>query len=199
MNKLSGEFLGTFFFCSVALLSSNPLAAAAALAMLIYALGYISGGHFNPAVSVAVWIRGQLDKEEMLKYCAAQAAGGVGAYLCYLVLAENLGETVKLQVPWFRAFLGETLFTFLVAFAFLHVRTARQQMGNPFSGSAIGLAHFAGASALFRFSGACNPALGLGLALAGKVPSWMIVIYLFAGLLAGAAAAIAYRLMNPND
>lgn len=201
MNKpLFAEFLGTFFFCTIALLSSNPLAAAVALAALVYALGYLSGGHFNPAVSMAVWVRGQLDKEEMLKYCAAQAAGGVAAYVCYVVLVENAGETVKLQVPWFRAFLGETLFTFLVAFIFLHVRTARQQMGNSFSGTAIGMAHYAGASALGRLSvGACNPALGLAFVLAGKVPSWMLIIYLAAGLIAGGGAAITYRLLNPND
>ena len=67
MNKLLAEFLGTFFFCAVALLSASPLAAAGALAGLGYALGYVSGGHFNPAVSLAVWMRGKMDGGEMLR------------------------------------------------------------------------------------------------------------------------------------
>lgn len=200
MTKLPAEFLGTFFFCAVALQSRSPLAAAFALTVLVYALGYLSGGHFNPAVSVAVWLRGQLEKGEMLRYAAAQAMGAVGAFLLYKLLA-NPGDTVeKLQVPAFRALLGETVFTFLVAFTFLHVRTARQQLGNAYFGASLGLAHYAGASSIGRLSaGACNPALGLAFVLAGHVPSWMILIYLPAGLIGGAAAAVTYRILNPND
>ena len=199
MNKLLAEFLGTFFFCAAALLSGNPLAAAGALAALSYALGYVSGGHFNPAVSVAVWMRGQIDRGEMFRYLAAQAVGGITGFLLYKLLAGSSPSQ-----PWegavLRTFMGESCFTFLVAFTFLHVRTARQQLGNAYSGAAIGLAHYAGASALSRVSaGACNPALGLAFALAGYVPAWMIIVYVFTGLLGGVAAAIAYRLLNPND
>ena len=200
MQKLLAEFLGTFFFCAVALLSGNPLAAGCALAVLVYALGYLSGGHFNPAVSVAVWLRGQIDRGEMLRYAAVQAAGAVAAFLLYQVLVGGVGPGLRGDAPGFRVFLGETFFTFLTAFTFLHVRTARQQLGNAWFGAALGMSHYAGASALGRLTiGACNPALGLAFALAGYVPGWMILIYLTAGVIAGAAAAVVYRLLNPND
>ena len=122
MNKLLAEFLGTFFFCAVALLSGNPLAAAGALAVTVYALGYVSGGHFNPAVSLAVWLRGQLDKGEMLRFWGAQAAGAVTAFLIYKLLGSSHDVIRKLETPAFRALLGETGFTFLVAFTFLIFR-----------------------------------------------------------------------------
>lgn len=200
MNKLLAEFLGTFFFCAVALLSGNPLAAAGTLAVTVYALGYVSGGHFNPAVSLAVWLRGQLDKGEMLRFWGAQAAGAVTAFLIYKLLGSSHDVIRKLETPAFRALLGETGFTFLVAFTFLHVRTARQQLGNAYFGAAVGLAHYAGASSIARLSaGACNPALGLAFVLAGLVPGWMILIYLLAGLIGGGAASVFYRMLNPND
>ena len=200
MNKLLAEFLGTFGFCVVALQTQNALAAAAALIAMVYGLGYVSGGHFNPAVSVAVWMRGQLDRGEMLRYCAAQALGAIAAFLFHKGLADSADVIRKLDPPAFRAFLGETCFTFLVAFTWLHVRTARQQLGNGFFGAAIGLAQFAGASALGRLSaGACNPALGLAFVLGGYLPAWMIPIHLMTGLMGGAMATIAYRLLNPND
>ncbi len=200
MNKLLAEFLGTFGFCAVALLSGSPLAAAAALAGAVYALGYISGGHFNPAVSVAVWLRGQLDKWEMLRYAAAQMLGAVAAFLLFRILAGGAVTVANTGGPWFPVFFGETFFMGFTAFVFLHVRTARQQLGNTWFGGAVGMSHYAGASALSRFSaGACNPALGFAFALAGQVPAWMIPVYLLAGVLAGAAAAVAYRILNPND
>lgn len=199
MNKLLAECLGTLFFCAVALLSGNPLPAALTLTVMTYALGYLSGGHFNPAVSVAVWMRGQIDRGEMLRYTAAQTVGAILGYLVYKLLGVNTLAISGEGAAW-RLFFGETCFTFLVAFTFLHVRTARQQLGNAYFGAAIGLAHFAGASALSRIAaGACNPALGLAFVLAGYVPTWMVLVYITSGLLAGAAASVVYRVLNPND
>jgi aquaporin Z len=200
MNKLFAEFLGTFFFCLVALMSGSAMAAAGALAAMVYALGYVSGGHFNPAVSLAVWMRGQLDRSEMLRFAGVQAAAAVAAVLMAGLLGHKAVSAGVVSFPWFRALVGETLFTFLVAFTWLHVRTARQVMGNTWFGIAVGWVHFAGASAIGHLSaGACNPALGLALVAAGHVPAWMVMIYLLAGLTGGAAAAVAYRLLNPND
>lgn len=198
-NKLLAEFLGTLFFCAVALLAGNGLPAAMALAALVYALGYLSGGHFNPAVSIAVWMRGQLDKSEMFRYLGAQVAGAVGAFILFKILSGD-SIILKQDVPGFRIFVGELCFTFLTAFTFLHVRTARQQLGNAYFGAAIGLSHLAGVSALSRLGmGACNPSLGLAFVLAGYVPAWMILVYLITGVLGGALATVLYRILNPND
>lgn len=200
MIKLLAEFLGTLFICAVALLAGNFLAVALAVAAMTYALGYLSGGHFNPAISMAVWLRGQLDKQDMLRFAAAQAAGAVGAFLLFKILHGPEAGLTAAQVPWFRGLIGESIFTFLVAFTWLHVRTARQQLGNAHYGVAVGMAHFAGASSLARLSaGACNPAIGLALVLGGAVQGSMIVVYLLSGLIGGAAAAVVYRILNPND
>jgi len=200
MNKLPAEFLGTFFFCLVALLSHSAMATAGALAALVYGLNYVSGGHFNPAVSLAVWLRGQLDRQEMLRYAGVQMVAGLLAALTARFLAGHALTAYTIDFPWFRALAGETVFTFLVAFTFLHVRTARQVAGNTWFGAAIGLAWLAGNSALGGLSGgACNPALGFAYACAAHAPPWMILVYLSAGLAGGAAAAVTYRLLNPND
>ena len=200
MNKLLAEFLGTFFFCAVALLSASPLAAAGALAGLGYALGSVSGGHFNPAVSLAVWMRGKMDGGEMLRYAGAQLGGALGAWALYQLLSKPELVVQAMPVPYFRAFLGEICFTFLAAFTYLHVRTARQQLGNGYFGAAQGLVHYAGTSAIGQISGgACNPALGLALVLVGRVPGSLLLFYIIGGAIAGAGAAIGYRLLNPND
>ena len=103
-------------------------------------------------------------------------------------------------ISWLRALVGEGLFTFMMAFVYLHVRTARQVLGNTWFGFAMGWAHFGGATALLAISGgACNPALGLAFALTGHVPAWMVLVYVVAGVGGGALASVMYRLLNPND
>ena len=200
MNKLFAEFLGTFLFCAVSLTAGNRMAEAGALAAMVYALAYVSGAHFNPAVSLAVWMRGQLERNEMFRYFGAQAAGALAAVLVAWVLRHDAGPVVAARYPWFRALLGECCFTFMIAFVYLHVRTARQAAGNTWFGIALGMAHFAGASALAAISGgACNAALGLSHVLSGAVYPGMIFVYALAAAAGGAAAAVAYRLLNPND
>ncbi|MES2705622.1 MAG: aquaporin [Verrucomicrobiota bacterium] len=214
MNKLFGEFLGTLILCAVALVSRDPLAIAFALAIVIYSLGYLSGGHFNPAVSVAMWLRGKMGKTEMLRYFAAQFSGALGGFVAFKLLggasgagpAELLSGIAGLPPearpePAMSPFIaGEFFFTFLLASTALHVTTAKQLAGNQFYGAAIGLCMYVGSRCAGGFSiGAFNPALGLGLVLSGAVPFWYLFIYLLAGAAAGTAAATVYRLLNPND
>lgn len=79
MNKFVVEFLGTMFFLYVILASGNPLAIGLALAVAVMVGGKISGGNFNPAVSVMMVAAGKLKKADLLPYIVAQVAGGLAA------------------------------------------------------------------------------------------------------------------------
>ena len=77
------EFLGTAFFIYVILATGNPLAIAAALALVIVLTGDVSGGHINPAVTIAMASAGKISTTEILPYCMAQVFGGLVALELY--------------------------------------------------------------------------------------------------------------------
>jgi glycerol uptake facilitator-like aquaporin len=82
-NKYLVEFLGTLFFLYVIVATGNAIAIGAALAIATMVGGSISGGHFNPAVSIMMAIAGKLSKAELLPYILAQVAGGLVALELY--------------------------------------------------------------------------------------------------------------------
>ena len=82
-NKYLVEFLGTLFFLYVIIATGNALAIGAALALVIYLGGKISGGNFNPAVSVMMVVAGKLPKQELIGYILAQILGGLAAFELY--------------------------------------------------------------------------------------------------------------------
>lgn len=216
MNKLIAEFLGSLVVCATALVSRDGLATACALAAVTYAFGYVSGGHFNPAVSVAVWLRGRMSQTEMVRYFAAQFTGGLAAFVVFKLLGGGSGAVAKIAaLAALNAAAGnaeasgggmgaliasEFLFTALLATVILHTTTSKQLAGNQFYGLATGMCLLAGASCAGAASAwAFNPALGLGLVLTGAAPPSWLLIHLLAGAAAGAAATTGYRLLNPND
>jgi aquaporin Z len=79
MNEYIIEYLGTVFFLYVILVTGHPLAIGAALAMAIYLGGPISGGHFNPAVSVMMVMAKKLSAQQLLPYVIAQLLGAFTA------------------------------------------------------------------------------------------------------------------------
>tara|TARA_B100001063_G_scaffold229121_1_gene241071 strand:- start:2669 stop:2935 length:267 start_codon:yes stop_codon:yes gene_type:complete len=83
MNKLVSEFLGTMFFLYVILATGSAPAIGIALAVVILIFGKVSGGHFNPAVSVMMSAAGKLPVQELLPYVVAQVAGGLVAFELY--------------------------------------------------------------------------------------------------------------------
>ncbi len=88
MLKYFVEFLGTFLFLSVIISTGSPVLIALSLLAVILLGGAISGGHFNPAVSVMMWANGAISLKDMALYAAAQVAGGLaalGAYKAFLV------------------------------------------------------------------------------------------------------------------
>ena len=81
------EFLGTFLFLSVVVATAQPLLIVLALLSVILLGGGISGGHFNPAISLMFWVKGALSNTDLLGYMAAQFLGGVGAVMVFQALA----------------------------------------------------------------------------------------------------------------
>ena len=89
LKKLVVEFLGTLFFLYVIIATGSPIAIGAALAIAILVGGSISGGNFNPAVSIMMHMAGKLSLKELLPYIVAQVAGGI--------VALQLHKAIKLK------------------------------------------------------------------------------------------------------
>ena len=204
MKKVITEFIGTFFLVTGAILGGG-IGAALALMVMIYAGGHISGAHYNPAVSLAVWIRGKLSIGEMLGYWMSQFAGAIFAAL---VIANVFNVDGHANCDTFsfssweltQALIAEFLGTFALAYVVLNVATAKGTAGNSFYGIAIGGTVWAMATAIGKFSGgAYNPAVAIGLSIQ-KTFCWQVIWIYFIGCFAGAAlAALVFRMNNPDD
>ncbi|HZM76996.1 MAG TPA: aquaporin [Candidatus Limnocylindrales bacterium] len=207
MRKYATEFIGTFFLvltvCAAVRSGASlaPLAIGAVLAAMIFAGGHLSGGHYNPAVSLAAFVRGKLGLVDLACYAAAQLlAGVVAAFVAAYVVTANPARFTITGGDIPRAFLVELLFTFALAYVVLNVATSKDHPNNSFYGLAIGLTVLAGAVAVGGVSGAAfNPAVGLGAIVAGIADVSTLWIYLVATLAGGAAAGYAFRLLNPDD
>ena len=200
-NKLIAEFIGTLFLVSAALLGGGA-AAAATLCLCIYAMGHVSGGHFNPAVSLGVYLRGRSTQRELIEYVVAQFAAAVVAFVIWRIISG--GNPEKWEAPkieFGKAIVGEFLGTFLLVFTVLHVATTRALANNQFYGLAIGLAVIGGGAIAGHAGsgGALNPAVGLGIVLSGTREFAAIAVYLLGCLGGGAVAAIVFRIMLPQE
>jgi aquaporin Z len=206
MNKYVTELIGTFFLvltigCTVIGTAPGvipPLAIGAALMVMIFAGGHISGGHYNPAVTLAVFIRGKCDAKDVVPYWVAQLAG---AALAALVVGYLKGPGTPMAITDVsKALLAEFLFTFALAYVVLNVATAKGTSGNSFYGLAIGMTVMTGAFAVGGISGgAFNPAVAVGIAIMKLVAFTDIWIHLIADLAGGACAALVFKILNPTD
>ncbi len=159
-------------------------------------MGHISGGHFNPAVTLAVWIRGKAATSEVLPYWGAQVIGAVIAALTvgYLSGAAPLNPASPAVGP---ALLAEFLFTFALCFVVLNVATAKGTEGNSNYGLAIGFTVMVGAFAVGGISGgAFNPAVAVGITMMGLSPTGAFWIFIVANLAGGAAAAYLFNALD---
>jgi aquaporin Z len=145
-RKYAVEAIGAFFLTfvvAVSVLSGSvftPLAAGATLMVMIYAGGHISGGHFNPAVTLAVLVRGRIGIRDAVAYWIAQVAGGVIAgVIARSVVNPPLVRTLTLAGHTeAAAAVVELLITFALCYVVLNVATSKDQPGNQFFGLAIG-------------------------------------------------------------
>jgi aquaporin Z len=207
MRRYVMEFIGTFFLVFTVCLAVRttefaPLAIGAVLTAMVFAGGHISGAHYNPAVTLAVFLRGRLDAKDVLPYMGAQVLGAVAAALLTFVPFNRLSQS-DLNLSGrelVAASLVELLFTFALAFVVLNVATSKSHPNNSFYGLAIGFTVMAGAFAVGPVSGgAFNPAVGIALSVTGIAPWAMLLIYIPATLLGGAGAAYAFRYLNADD
>jgi len=207
-RKYAVEAIGAFFLTFVVAVSAlsgsvfTPLAAGAALMVMIYAGGHISGGHFNPAVTLAVLTRGRIGVRDAVGYWIAQVVGGViaGVIARAVVNPVTVKTTILSGHTEAAAAVVELLITFALCYVVLNVATSKDQPGNQFFGLAIGFTVAAGAFAVGGISGGLfNPAVTLGGATAGLFAWSTIWVYLVVQLGAGVAAALAFRALNPGD
>jgi len=200
VKKYIVEFIGTFFLvlavvCAVNGLGDNsfmaPIAIGSALMVMIYAGGHISGAHYNPAVSIAVLIRGKMDSKDFAPYIIAQILGGSLAALIASKVFGFTGTAGSLAVA--PALLAEILGTFALAYVILNVATTKSNEGNSFYGLAIGFTVTAMAYTLGGISGgAFNPAVAIGITLAEMAVWGDIWIYLLGTVAGGVLAAIVF-------
>jgi len=190
-QKLAAEFLGTFalvFFgagavCVDRFLQSSggiglfgvALAHGLAVSVMVLALGLISGGHFNPAVTIGFWVTKRMNTFDVLLYWVAQIAGAIAAaYFLKAIIPEDTARAVALGTPGllrdFSRLSGmilEALATFFLVLVVFATASDERLASRPASSFAIGLTLTLGIVVTGPFTGgALNPARAFGPALA---------------------------------
>ncbi|MFP5226711.1 MAG: MIP/aquaporin family protein [Acidobacteriota bacterium] len=207
MKKYFAELIGTFFL--VMTVGSTvighdagrfaPLAIGSSLMIMIFAGGHISGGHYNPAVTLGVWLRGKCHSRDVLPYITFQVIGAGLAAVAVRTLTAGKPET-PMHPAILPALLAEFLFTFALVYVVLNVATSEDTAGNSFYGLAIGFTVMVGAFSVGSISGAAfNPAVAVGISLLG-LSSWAnLWIYLVAESAGAAVAAVVFRAIGRAD
>ena len=154
MAKLLTEFIGTFFLVFtigltvIAGTELAPLAIGSALMVMVYMGGHVSGAHYNPAVTIAIYLRGAMEKADIAPYIGAQL---LGAWLAATTVQLITGQTFA-PAPGIDGLAGpllaEILATFALALVILNVATAKATEGNSYYGLAIGFTVMVGGLAL---------------------------------------------------
>ena len=208
MKKYLVELIGTFFLVFTVLTTAHYSVAFAAFAIasilmiMVYAGGYVSGGHYNPAVSLAACLRGALDKGELLKYWLFQLFGAV---IAVLLLKLTVGSLQAAFVPVTFSVKGlliaEFIFTFALCYVVLHTATSKKTAGNSYYGLAIGFTVLVGAITVGGelCAGAFNPAVALAVAVSGITTWGLIVNTIIANLVAAVCAAIVFKATTDEE
>jgi aquaporin Z len=205
--RLVTELIGTFVLVAtigfVVLQESvfAPVAIGSALMIAVYMGGHISGAHYNPAVTLGVWMRGKLDTRFVGPYMLAQLAGAVlGALFVWWLVGQTFVPAPGGAASMLTALAAELVFTFVLVLVVLNVATTDATAGNSHYGLAIGFTVLTGAFAVGAISGgAFNPAVGVGPAIVhaiGGGPIGHVWLYLAGPFLGGALAAYVYRLQH---
>ena len=221
--KYLTEFIGTFFLVFVICLLATqkgdffdiagPIAIGSTLMIMVFMGGHVSGGHYNPAVTLACFLRGACSWVDVVPYWISQVAGALAAAFLssivlvpgeealsvYLSVAPGSGHSLQSIGPW----VVEILFTFALALVVLNTATSSGTKGNSFYGLAIGftvvVAAFAGGGIS---GGAFNPAVGIGpnviSGTIGGAPEAManIVLYIAGPMIGGALAAVVFKMQE---
>src|SRR5688572_30188996 len=160
MNKYLTEFIGTFFLClCIGLVVTHAfpiptLPIGAMLMVMVYMGGHISGAHYNPAVSLAVLMRGALPSGQFVPYLVSQFLGAIAAgMLTGVFTGDVMSPSPNPDANILLAVLAELLFTFALCLVVLNTATSPRTQGNSYFGLAIGFTVFAGVAASAGISG----------------------------------------------
>ena len=211
MRSYLTEFIGTFFLTLTICLTAPsagalaPLAVGGVLTAMVYMGGHISGAHYNPAVTLAIFLRGKLAKRDLAPYMVMQLLGALfAAFIAHWLTGKSFAPDPSGELTKLGAVSAEFLFAFALALVVLNVATSSKTAGNSYYGLAIGFTVMTGAYAVGQLTmAALNPAVGTGPALVraamdgGSLAS--VWIYLVGPFLGGAAAAGVFKLQNPGD
>lgn len=209
MKKYLAEGIGTLFITLVMVLVANnktgnlaPLAVGATLAGMMYATWQISGAHFNPALTLAMFMRGKIDRTDAFYFILVQIAGAIIASLLGVLFLNCNGESAvakHLNGNGICSLIAEFLGTFALVYVYLNVTAKPGNEGNSHYGLAVGFTLAGAGWALNGVSGAAfNPALALGATITGTFNFNDFWIYLIGSLLGAAAAASVFQL-QVND
>lgn len=209
MRKYATELIGTFFLVftvSAVTLAKSPLAALAIgsiLMVMVYAGGHISGGHYNPAVTLAVLIRGgRVTVMDAVAYVVAQIIGGLlGAWAARWVINPHGSTALSPSGRTLAAaFLVELLFTLALAYVVLNVATGKAHPDNSYYGLAIGFTILVGTVLAGTISGAAfNPAISFGGGVIGLFSWSLVLIQILAALIGAVLAAVIFIAVNADD
>lgn len=201
---VAGEYVGSL---------GIALAFGLTMLALVYALGSVSGSHFNPAVTLGMLVARRIDVGTAVRYWIAQLVGAIlGALLLFLVAHQipgleiggrfgtnGFGDRSAVQINTFGALVAEIVLTFLLVYVWLSVTRSLAVTG--IAGVPIGLALAAVHLVGIPLTGtSVNPARSLGPALfAGGAALTQLWLFLVAPLVGGALAAVAHRFTHPRD
>lgn len=209
MKKYVSEIIGTFVlvFVGTAAVTIGKadvlgigLAFGLAVTIMAYSVGAISGGHFNPAVTLGMWINKRISGADAIYYVISQFIGAVLAsgMVKYFLSAmgastSNLGQTDFAKISAFTALVTETLVTFLFVLVILLV-TSKKYGNASFAGLIIGL------TLAFMIIASLNPARSFGPAiLVGGSALAHYWVYVVAPLLGAAIAAFVAKAMGSEE
>ena len=214
-KKYIAEFIGTFFLVLVVSMVTltkvqsdiQPIAVGVTLMVMIFANGHLSGAHFNPAISLAFYLRSKITGMEFLFYGVVQITGGVGAAFIASLLVSVKLKQIPLpfaDVPLFfgigQAFAAEAIGTFALTWVVLNVATSKALDGNNFYGLAIGLTQTAMIYAFGSVSGGFfNPAIAAGLSAIQLINYQNFWIYLLACPIGATFAAYTFKFVNTEE
>jgi aquaporin Z len=207
-KKLLAEFIGTFFlilFFVMIMVSGKAagfegLAIGAILIAMVYTNNAISGAHFNPAVTIAAFVRGLMTVNEMVAYLATQIVAAVFASFTAKSILQGIKHesiNLPLSIDIIPSLLAEFFGTFALVYVILNVATSKRNQGNSYFGVAIGLTVMGTMYALGPASGGMfNPAITIGSCLA-EIQTWDLAWVYFVGQILGAIlATIAFKFME---
>lgn len=190
--------MGAFFLVLVAGLSGDALTIGIALAIIVYATGPITGGHINPAVTLALWINNKIKANDAIWYMISQTVGAILAALLFRYITDSTMTLSPNSDMWFKVGLAEALFTFMLASVVLLTAVYKKAEGNQYFGAAIGLTVFVGIMSVGAFTGGVfNPAVAIGPivvdALNAGTTYMHLPLYLISIFVGGGVAGLVFK------